>query len=184
MLRTRRTPKDRAAFPTELPSGLRIPAGVSPETYASHRDVLSVLLLRFMTSRLRAMYQAYDGDLTLCLVLGEIASRNTERFYDERRGYQPASFNGQRQYLPCNALSISDVTGIPRETVRRKLAKLVDLGWIEKTPDDMYVITDRIGTVFAAFDDSQTYDLMRTSDQIKNVLKLVDLEVADFFSKA
>ena len=83
MLRTRRTPKDRAAFPTELPSGLRIPAGVSPETYASHRDVLSVLLLRFMTSRLRAMYQAYDGDLTLCLVLGEIASRNTERFYDE-----------------------------------------------------------------------------------------------------
>ena len=103
MLRTRRTPKDRAAFPTELPSGLRIPAGVSPETYASHRDVLSVLLLRFMTSRLRAMYQAYDGDLTLCLVLGEIASRNTERFYDERRGYQPASFNGQRQYLPCNA---------------------------------------------------------------------------------
>ena len=147
MLRTRRTPKDRAAFPTELPSGLRIPAGVSPETYA------------------------YDGDLTLCLVLGEIASRNTERFYDERRGYQPASFNGQRQYLPCNALSISDVTGIPRETVRRKLAKLVDLGWIEKTPDDMYVITDRIGTVFAAFDDSQTYDLMRTSEQIKNVLQ-------------
>ena len=68
MLRTRRTPKDRAAFPTELPSGLRIPAGVSPETYASHRDVLSVLLLRFMTSRLRAMYQAYDGDLTLCLL--------------------------------------------------------------------------------------------------------------------
>lgn len=171
MLRTRRTPKDRAAFPTELPSGLRIPAGVSPETYASHRDVLSVLLLRFMTSRLRAMYQAYDGDLTLCLVLGEIASRNTERFYDERSGYQPASFNGQKQYLPCNALSISDVTGIPRETVRRKLAKLVDLGWIEKTPGDMYVITDRIGTVFAAFDDSQTYDLMRTSDQIKNVLQ-------------
>ena len=171
MLRTRRTPKDRAAFPTELPSGLRIPAGVSPETYASHRDVLSVLLLRFMTSRLRAMYQAYDGDLTLCLVLGEIASRNTERCYAERRGSRPASCNGQRQYLPCNALSISDVTGIPRETVRRKLAKLVDLGWIEKTPDDMYVITDRIGTVFAAFDDSQTYDLMRTSDQIKNVLQ-------------
>ena len=162
MLRTRRTPKDRAAFPTELPTSLHIPAGVSPETYASHRGILSVLLLRFMTSRLRAMYQAYDGDLTLCLVLGEIASRNTERFYDERRGYQPVNANGQKQYLPCNALSISDVTGIPRETVRRKL---------EKTPDDMYVITDQIGTVFAAFDDSQTYDLMKTSEQISNVLR-------------
>lgn len=171
MLRTRRTPKDRAAFPTELPTGLHIPAGVSPEVYASHRDILSVLLLRFMTSRLRAMYQAYDGDLTLCLVLGEIASRNTERFYDERRGYMPADAHGQRQLLPCNALSISDVTGIPRETVRRKLAKLVELGWIEKTPEDMYVITNKIGTVFAAFDDSQTYDLMKTSERISNVLR-------------
>lgn len=171
MLRIRRTPKDRAAFPTELPTSLHIPAGVSPEVYASHRNILSVLMLRFMTSRLRAMYQAYDGDLTLCLVLGEIASRNTERFYDDRRGYQASPVRGQKPaLLPCNALSISDVTGIPRETVRRKLAKLVDLGWIEKTQDDMYVITDRIGTVFAAFDDSQTYDLMRTSDQIKNVL--------------
>lgn len=171
MLRARRTPKDRAAFPTELPTGLHIPAGVSPEAYAAHRDILSVLMLRFMTSRLRAMYQAYDGDLTLCLVLGEIASRNTERFYDERRGYQMVHPGTPRQLLPCNALSISDVTGIPRETVRRKLAKLVDLGWIEKTPDDMYVITDQIGTVFAAFDDSQTYDLLRTGDQIKSVLQ-------------
>ena len=171
MLRMRRTPKDRAAFPTELPS-MHIPNGVSPQAYAAHREVLSVLMLRFMTSRLRAMYQAYDGDLTLCLVLGEIASRNTERFYDERRGLQPRSPNApEPQLLDCNALSISEVTGIPRETVRRKLAKLVDLGWIQKTPEDMYVITDKIGDVFAAFDDSQTYDLMHTAEQISNVLQ-------------
>ncbi len=170
MLRMRRSPRERAAFPTELPS-LHIPAGVSPEVYASHRSILSVLMLRFMTSRLRAMYQAYDGDLTLCLVLGEIASRNTERFIDERRGYIPRSLSAPApQLLACNALSISEVTGIPRETVRRKLAKLMDLGWIEKTPEDMYVITDKIGEVFAAFDDSQTYDLMHTADQIERVL--------------
>ena len=74
-------------------------------------------------------------------------------------------------FFACNALSISEVTGIPRETVRRKLAKLVDLGWIQKTPEDMYVITDKIGDVFAAFDDSQTYDLMHTAEQISNVLQ-------------
>ena len=151
---------------------MHIPNGISPQAYAVHREVLSVLMLRFMTSRLRAMYQAYDGDLTLCLVLGEIASRNTERFYDERRGYQPRLPNTpEPQLLACNALSISEVTGIPRETVRRKLAKLVDLGWIEKTPDDMYVITNKIGEVFAAFDDSQTYDLMHTADQIEKILQ-------------
>jgi DNA-binding IclR family transcriptional regulator len=29
---------------------------------------------------------------------------------------------------------MADVTGIPRETVRRKLAILEDRGWIERTP--------------------------------------------------
>ncbi len=111
---------------------MHIPAGVSPTVYAQHRDLLSVLMLRFMTSRLRAMYQAYDGDLTLCLVLGEIASRNTERHFDERRDISRSTNISQNLLLPCNALSISDVTGIPRETVRRKLAKLLALGWIEK----------------------------------------------------
>ncbi len=174
MFRTRRTPRDRAAFPTELPSTTTAPEGVAPEVYASNRDILSVVLMRFMTGRLRAMYQAYDGDLTLCLVLGEIACRNTERFYDERRGYQ-VQFTAQPQpMLPCNALSISDVTGIPRETVRRKLAKLLELGWIEKTPEDMYVITDKIGRVFAAFNDYQTHDLMHTAEQIGAILRTRD----------
>ncbi len=35
----------------------------------------------------------------------------------------------------------------------------------------MYVITDKIGEVFAAFDDSQTYDLMHTADLIGAVLR-------------
>ena len=103
MLRTHRTPRDRAAFPTELPQ-MHIPAGVSPTVYAQHRDLLSVLMLRFMTSRLRAMYQAYDGDLTLCLVLGEIASRNTERHFDERRDISRSTNISQNLLLPCNAL--------------------------------------------------------------------------------
>jgi hypothetical protein len=32
--------------------------------------------------------------------------------------------------LPVNTLSIADSTGIPRETVRRKVAELVQLGWV------------------------------------------------------
>lgn len=169
--RVRRSPRDRAAFPTELPKESHIPNGVNPEVYTLNRDILSIITLRFMTSRLRAMYQAYDGDLTLCLVLGEIAIRNTENFYPERN--QRNRFNSyERKKLPCNALSISDVTGIPRETVRRKLAKLVDLGWVERTPEDMYVISDKVGRVFAAFDDSQTFDLLDTSNKIKTLLEI------------
>ena len=101
MLRMRPLPRIEQLFRTELPS-MHIPNGVSPASLCcTQREVLSVLMLRFMTSRLRAMYQAYDGDLTLCLVLGEIASRNTERFYDERRGLQPRSPNAPEPQLLC-----------------------------------------------------------------------------------
>jgi hypothetical protein len=34
----------------------------------------------------------------------------------------------------------------------------------------MYVITDKVGAVFAAFDDSQTADLLNTADQLREVL--------------
>lgn len=170
--RARRSPKDRAAFPTELAHNTHIPDGVSPAVYAINREILSVIMLRYMTYRLRAMYQAYDGDLTLSLVLGEIAVRNTENFFPERfyGNHTLSQMPQDRKRLPCNALSISDVTGIPRETVRRKLAKLLELGWIEKTPEDMYVISDKIGDVFAAFNDSQTFDLLSTSHRIEEVL--------------
>jgi hypothetical protein len=113
------------------------------------------------------MYQAYDGDLTLSLVLGEIAVRNYEHIYSDRNS---ATAPGALKKRPCNALSISDVTGIPRETVRRKLAKLLELGWVEKTPDELYVVSDAIGDVFAAFDDSQAYDLLATSRKIETLL--------------
>jgi DNA-binding IclR family transcriptional regulator len=33
-----------------------------------------------------------------------------------------------------SALRIADVSGIPRETVRRKLVSLHDKGWVEKHP--------------------------------------------------
>ena len=36
---------------------------------------------------------------------------------------------------------LSQLTGIPKETVRRKLKKLVDLGILEQQPDSLYVIS-------------------------------------------
>lgn len=176
--RLRRRPRDRAAFPTDLPAPMQVPAGVNPEAYATNRRLLSVLMGRFMTTRLRSIYQAFDGDLTLALVLGELSMRNIESVYPPHASIARlaeqalAAQRGEtmRRLRPCNALSIAEVTGIPRETVRRKLGKLLDLGWIERTTDDMYVVTDKVSTVFGAFDDSQVADLLTTADQLREAL--------------
>lgn len=74
--------------------------------------------------------RAFDGDLDKMAVLSVIGERTLtteraagisyDRFLDGRRG------------LPCprpiNIQSISECTGIPRETVRRKIAQLIDKG--------------------------------------------------------
>jgi DNA-binding IclR family transcriptional regulator len=49
-----------------------------------------------------------------------------------------------------NTQSIADSTGIPRETVRRKLQLLIDRGWIERTPDGGLVITQRVTLAMAS----------------------------------
>ena len=35
---------------------------------------------------------------------------------------------------------LSQLTGIPKETVRRKLKKLADIGILQQEPDSLYVI--------------------------------------------
>ena len=41
----------------------------------------------------------------------------------------------------CNAYSISESLGIPRETVRRKVKKLIDMGWVERRESGDLTVT-------------------------------------------
>ena len=75
------------------------------------------------------------GDLSLDLVsislLNEIAQHNLEPFDQSGGSEFPRDVEEMRQMRGCNAFSLSEATGIPRETVRRKVKQLVELGLIE-----------------------------------------------------
>lgn len=74
----------------------------------------------------------FDGDLDQMLILSVVGGRTM------RRGRVPALsygdfLSGQRPHRASrtiNALSIAEVTGIPRETVRRKIGALKARGWL------------------------------------------------------
>ena len=91
---------------------------------------------------LRELYRTFDGDITLALVLGEIGQYGAaSRYLDGRSpNHQPRC---------CNALSIAHASGIPRETVRRKLKKLLDLGWITECQQGGYTLTPEAGPSLA-----------------------------------
>ena len=48
-----------------------------------------------------------------------------------------------------NQQSIADFAGIPRETVRRKIAQLIDKGWVERRPSGSYAATVKARTDLA-----------------------------------
>lgn len=49
----------------------------------------------------------------------------------------------ERTIAPCNALSISDATGMPRETVRRKVKELEKRGWLVREGARSLTLTPR-----------------------------------------
>lgn len=106
---------------------------------------LHALHVAALTRHLVACRAAFDGDLDLFLVLTIIG----ERSFSERNA--PAGMT-EEQFraspvstvapLAINLQSIADFSGIPRETVRRKVAALVARGWVRRDAGGLLAVTD------------------------------------------
>ena len=105
----------------------------------THETMLNAYASRFATNTMRRAYRMFGGDLTLFLVFGEIAHYNMSRALatlnlrdapDSTRWKALLRELQAQKIAPCNALSISEATGIPRETVRRKVKELEKRGWL------------------------------------------------------
>lgn len=112
--------------------------------------MLNDYLLKYLSS----LYKEFDGDIVLAIVLGELAHQNISR--QMQRGQLvpridncPLTLEALRDLLlPSNPLSISEATGIPRETVRRKFERLVELGWVERVAHHSYLVTPAVAERF------------------------------------
>jgi hypothetical protein len=98
-----------------------------------------------LTRHLVACRAAFAGDLDLFLVLTIIG----ERSFSERNA-PPGMTEEQFRASPVstvapiaiNLQSIADFSGIPRETVRRKVGTLVARGWVRRDPGGLLAVTD------------------------------------------
>jgi CRP-like cAMP-binding protein len=103
--------------------------------YPTIAEDLAQPLLNFVT----VAREALGGDaekILLILIVGVRTSQHPE-FADVtpsglRRGETPVLPS-----LGINIRSIADSTGIPRETVRRKVAELVKAGWLARDGNDV-----------------------------------------------
>ena len=97
--------------------------------FQTQKHRISFAMSSFTLPLLRGIYEAFGGDILLCIVLGEIAARNAQRWLAQEDNDPQVLEDLSRHsevLRPCNALSIAEATGIPRETVRRKVLTLIE----------------------------------------------------------
>ena len=87
------------------------------------------------------LYQAFDGDIECCIVLGEIAHYNARNVFSDLIQERVMLSEFTSKYRGSNAHSISLSTGIPRETVRRKILKLEEMGYLQQDEKKQLRIT-------------------------------------------
>jgi hypothetical protein len=99
-----------------------------------------------LTKFLITCRKAFDGDIDMFLVLAVIGDRTfSQRHADPEMDYEgfQSEGAGQTPALDINLRSIADFSGIPRETVRRKINQLVKLGWVKKQRDGAFHATSK-----------------------------------------
>ncbi|GAB4276231.1 MAG: hypothetical protein Kow0065_23660 [Methylomicrobium sp.] len=144
-----------------------------------------LLINEFIIWHLRRVYERFEGDLEAALILGEIAHFNVHRILmrypepstelTEMLDQQGELYSEAPELNPlvryCNALSISAATGIPRETVRRKIKWLEQRGWISKDDKGRLSVTKRPSQEFRAFNEEMVEAFLLLSDRVNEVLE-------------
>ena len=147
------------------------------DNYRICQREITTLMALYHLSYLRRLSEAFNGDLDMPLILGEVALRNIG-LLATKRGFSKKNFdqlvvNSRKEgkLLPCSAMSASLATGLPRETVRRKLNKLAKNGFLEKLPDSTFVITEKPLAYYSEiFDRPLLADFLETSVKISTLL--------------
>ena len=141
---SKRLPLKKSIMPVK--SGEEAPIGHYSEIYrrlfATKYHITQYTFVEFFAEHLADLSRVFEADLASVIILAtvgqmELKARIRSQYYrpgelpDEARVGAPARIN---------ASSIAEFSGIPRETVRRKLDVLARRGWIARDEDGLWHI--------------------------------------------
>lgn len=133
-------------------------------------DVYPVHVVAF-AQLLTTLRREFDGDLDLLLIMAVIGERRIQQRMEpgalryENLGTTPNRPDGGGT---INAYSLAAYTGMPRETVRRKVAALIARGWIERDERGDLHPTKKAADELAGATDA-TIDYIRQIKDIRDV---------------
>jgi hypothetical protein len=147
-----RVPEDGARPAAGAGDRASLPAG-----FAAHARAIAILMAGYNLRRLNAYYQAFEGDLLLPIVLGEVALHAQDS--DRGRIYRLSQ--------------LAPATGIARESTRRKVLRLVESGWLEPAGPAYVQASPRLFERFGlAYNRDVLDDFLWTASRMRYVLGL------------
>lgn len=152
---------------------------IDRDEFEQHYFRAAYLFSSFTVPYMRNIYREFGGDMLLNLVLGEIGTRNVGYFFDAAKDSLSSETvlndvaEHQRLLRPCNTLSISEATGIPRETVRRKVVMLVKKGWVYKNEKGHIYLTPEVAKHFEDFLFDSIESLLPSAQALLEVLSKI-----------
>jgi hypothetical protein len=136
-----------------------------------HLRAITVLLAGHHLRRINKMYEAFKGDLLLGIALGEIGVQYLREAIVDA-GVAPERARAMRTY---RRPQLTRTSGIPRETVRRAVRRLVEAGWLHEPAPRTVALTDRAFEFFGGdYNRAMLDDLLWTADRIRDVLQARD----------
>ena len=146
-----------------------------------HAYQISHLIAGFTVPLMRNLYHQFDGDMVQMMILGEISLHNVSQFFRQGGADVPEKLLDDLQrrdqlMQSCNALSISEATGIPRETVRRKVEQLLEKGWLYRDEHKRLMVRQGVSTGFARRNAETTQEILALAAKLQTLLQAADAD--------
>ena len=150
------------------------------ERYERAFGLLAFACNRFILNYMRRISIELDMDLETTLIWGTLAQMNVlANVPMDANPMTVLDDLGTKNDMKLSPLRLSDltqITGLPRETVRRKLEKLAGMGKVQRTEGSRWVfVQEAIGDPERRFTKQSVQDLMSTAQSLQRLLEAVSL---------
>ncbi len=124
--------------------------------------------IQFFTEHLVDCRRSFDGNLDDALILAILGQSRIRAFLNGASSAAPMTGT-------IGASRLADVSGIPRETVRRRLARLKQRGWVTQNHDGGWEIAGQAGESaarrdLAELDRRNTARMMRFHGELSRLI--------------
>lgn len=138
--------------------------------------LLAYVCNRFIVNHMRRVMSELQTDLESSFILGTLAQLNVAAQwggrFDRASILDDSGVVPDLQLMPIKLGNLSQITGLPRESVRRKLEKLRLLGKVERAEDGGWHLNKATyDNDFRAFTRETVRRLLSTATELDGILK-------------